>query len=406
MAIFGRDALITALQTLALDPALARGALRTLAEHQARDDDPFRDAEPGKIPHEIRHGPLARCGRLPYGRYYGSADATPLFLLALGEAVRWTGDLELARELLPAAEAALAWIDLFGDRDGDGFVEYERRSSGGLEHQGWKDSHDAVCFADGRPARGPIALCEVQGYVYAAKRAMARVYRRLGQAEPAGRLRAEAAALRERFNERFWLPEQGVFALGLDGEKRPIDAVASNAGQCLWAGIAKPDRAARLARRLLAEDLFSGWGVRTLSTRMAAYNPLSYHNGSVWPHDNALIAAGLARYGHAPEADAIIRAQLEAAAHFPEYRLPELFAGFPRGCGGFPVAYPRANAPQAWAAGAVILLAQTWLGLRPTRDGLRARPLPGAPRSHWRGLSFRGERVEILTTGTSARAGS
>src|SRR5438067_2860040 len=363
MAIFGRDSLITSLQTLALDPDLARGALRVLAEYQASAVDPFRDAEPGKIPHEIRHGRLSRRGTLPHGRYYGTVDATPLYLLTLAETVRWTGDLGLARELLPAAEAALGWIDHYGDRDGDGFVENERRSPHGLDNQGWKDSHDSVRFADGRPASGPIALCEVQGYVYAAKRSMARLYRRLGLGERAAQLRAEAARLRRRFNDRFWLPEREVFALGLDGDKRPIDAVSSNAGQCLWSGIAEPEKAARLAGRLLAEDLFSGWGVRTLSAEMAAYNPVSYHNGSVWPHDNALIAAGLARYGHAREASRIIRAQFEAASHFPDHRLPELFAGFPRREDHFLVNYLHANAPQAWAAGAVILMLQTWPGL-------------------------------------------
>jgi glycogen debranching enzyme len=396
MAIFGRDSLITGLQTLALDADFARGALASLAQHQSHHDDPFRDAEPGKIAHEIRQGRLSRLERVPHGRYFGTVDATPLFLVTLGETVRWTGDLALGRGLLPAAEEALTWIDRWGDLDGDGFVEYHKRSPQGLDNQGWKDSHDAIAFANGQPATGPIALCEVQGYVYWAKRAMAWLFGELEMPDRAAELRAEADRLRISFNQHFWLPEQQTFAVALDGEKRPVDAVTSNAGQCLWTGIADHGRATAVARRLFADDLFSGWGIRTLAAGMAAYNPLSYHNGSVWPHDNALIAAGLARYGFSREASRLIRAQLDATHHFERSRAPELFAGVPRHADEPPVPYPHANAPQAWAAGGVIMMAQTWLGASITLGQPYARPLPGAPRIDWHGFAFGENRYDIV----------
>jgi glycogen debranching enzyme len=395
MAVFGRDSLITGLQTLALGPDLALGALHALAREQATARDDFRDAEPGKIPHEIRHGVLARAGHVPHACYYGTVDATPLYLVLLAETWRWTGDLDLVRALLPAAEAALTWIDRHGDLDGDGFVEYERRSPRGLVNQGWKDSHDSVRFADGRPAEGPIALCEVQGYVYRAKLGLADLYHALGRRAEAADLRRRAAELRERFDAAFWMPDEGCYALALDGAKRQVDAVSSNAGQCLWAGIVPPERAPTLARRLLADDLWSGWGIRTLSTRMAAYNPISYHNGSVWPHDTSLIAAGLARYGFADEAVRVIDGLLAAAERFPEYRLPELFAGYPRRPYGVPVEYPDANAPQAWAAGAVVLMAQTLLGLAPGPRGLRCHPLPGTERLSLRAVPYHGEQHDM-----------
>jgi glycogen debranching enzyme len=395
MAVFGRDSLITGLQTLALGPDLALGALHALAREQATARDDFRDAEPGKIPHEIRHGVLARAGHLPHACYYGTVDATPLYLVLLAETWRWTGDLDSVRALLPTAEAALAWIDRHGDLDGDGFVEYQRRSPHGLANQGWKDSHDSIRFADGRPAEGPVALCEVQGYVYRAKLGLADLYCALGRRAEAAVLRCQAAELRERFDAAFWMPDEGCYALALDGAKRQVDAVSSNAGQCLWAGIVPPERAPILARRLLADDLWSGWGIRTLSTRMAAYNPISYHNGSVWPHDTSLIAAGLARYGFADEAVRVIDGLLAAAERFPEYRLPELFAGYPRRPYGVPVEYPDANSPQAWAAGAVVLMAQTLLGLAPGPRGLRSRPLPGVERLALRAVPYHGERRDV-----------
>lgn len=402
MAVFGRDALITALQTLIVDPTLAYGALRALSAYQAHEDDPFRDAEPGKIPHEIRHGRLSHRGKVPHSRYYGTADATPLFLTTLAETVRWTGDIDLAHEMLSAANEALAWIDHFGDLDGDGFVEYQRRSRQGLKNQGWKDSHDSINFANGRPAEGPIALCEVQGYVYQAKTGMAWLFRELGDHDRAATLAAEAALLRRRFNDAFWIEETGILALGLDGDKRPIDAVASNMGHCLWSGIVDRDKAAHVARRLLADDMFSGWGIRTLSSEMAVYNPISYHNGSIWPHDNAIIAAGLVNYGFRQDASRVIRGVMDAAGHFPLYRLPELFAGFSRGDDDFPVEYPQANAPQAWAAGTIILMAQSWLGVSLGTGGPRTRPLPGAPSMRWSGIRYRNQHVQLSSSGRTA----
>ena len=382
MAVFGRDSLIAGLQTLSLGPELALGALHTLAAEQAHEFDDFRDAEPGKIPHEIRHGVLARAGHVPHACYYGTIDATPLFLVLLAETWRWTNDPSLVRKLLPAARAALDWIDQRGDLDGDGFLEYRRRSPRGLENQGWKDSHDSVRFADGRPAGGPIALCEVQAYVYRAKVGMAQLYEALGQTAKAGTLRRQAEELRHRFDAAFWMPDERCYALALDGAKRRVDAVSSNAGQCLWSGIVLPERAGQLAQRLFEEDLWSGWGIRTLSTRMAAYNPISYHNGSIWPHDNSLIAAGLAAHGFENEASQIIQGLLAAAERFPEFRLPELFAGYPRRLNSAPVEYPNANGPQAWAAGAVILMAQTMLELAARQPAPRDRPLrrTGPPR--------------------------
>jgi glycogen debranching enzyme len=281
MAVFGRDSLITALQTLVIDQSLAYGALRALAAYQATENDTFRDAEPGKIPHEIRHGRLSHGGKVPHSRYYGTVDATPLFLITLAETTRWTNDLELARELLPAAEAALAWIEHHADLDGDGFVEYSRRSRQGLQNQGWKDSHDSVNFADGRPADGPIALCEVQGYVYRAHLGMAWLYRMLNQSASAKDQAMKAAELKRRFNKHFWIEDRKIIAMALDGDKRPVDTVTSNMGQCLWTGVVDRDKAAYVASRLMAEDMYSGWGVRTLSTAMSTYNPISYHNGSV-----------------------------------------------------------------------------------------------------------------------------
>jgi glycogen debranching enzyme len=395
MAVFGRDSLITGLQTLLLGPDLALGALHALAREQATVSDDFRDADPGKIPHEIRHGVLARAGHVPHACYYGTVDATPLSLVLLAETWRWTGDLELVRTLLPHAEAALTWIDRYGDSDGDGFVEYLRRSPHGLQNQGWKDSHDSVRFADGRLAEGAIALCEVQGYVYQGKLGMAELYDALDRRAEAAELRRQAKNLRRRFDEAFWMPDQDCYALALDGQKRQVDAVTSDAGQCLWSGIVLPKRARRLARRLMRDDLWSGWGIRTLSTEMAAYNPISYHNGSIWPHDTSLIAAGLARYGFREEANTIIQGLLAAAERFPSQRLPELFAGYPRRPNGSPIEYPNANAPQAWAAGAVVLMAQTLLGLEPSQRGLRSRPIGDPIALH--AVPYQGELLDVGT---------
>ncbi|MEE8163737.1 MAG: amylo-alpha-1,6-glucosidase, partial [Anaerolineae bacterium] len=302
MAVFGRDSIIAAIQTKLLGPDLMLGTLHTLASLQATASDGFREAKPGKIPHEVRLGELSVLEEVPHSRYYGSVDATPLFILLLWEAYQWTGDQELLRQFLPAAEAALRWIDRYGDIDQDGFVEYKRRTRQGLRNQGWKDSGDSINFANGRLAEGPIALAEVQGYVYDAKRKMANIYRALKATSRVRRLERQAQNLKEQFNDAFWMPEHGYYALALDGRKRQVDSIASNPGQCLWSGIVDEDKAGSVVERLMAPDMFSGWGTRTLSTEMARYNPLSYHNGSLWPHDNSLIAMGMARYGFFREA--------------------------------------------------------------------------------------------------------
>jgi glycogen debranching enzyme len=365
MTIFGRDTLITCLQTMLFGPELARGALRELAALQARADDASRDAEPGKIVHEVRRG---KATRKWFDRYYGTADATPLFLILLSEVWRWTDDAAFARELKQPALAALAWIDEYGDRDGDGFVEYQRRTERGLENQSWKDSGDSQRFHDGRTARGPIAPCEVQGYVYDAKRRISELAREVWrEPELASRLEREADDLRARFDEAYWVPHRGgYFALALDGEKQKVDSLCSNIGHLLWSGIVLPGRVEPIVDRLMGEHLWSGWGVRTMSTADAAYNPLSYHNGTVWPHDNSLCAAGLARHARWPELQRIVRAMLFAAGKFGN-QLPEVFAGFSRGETPFPVSYPTAARPQAWAAGTPVLLLQLLLGIQPDR---------------------------------------
>ena len=362
MTVFGRDTLITSLQTLIFGPELAVGALTALAELQARHDDPTADAEPGKIPHEVRRGKAAAAW---FPIYYGSADATPLFLVLLSEVWRWTGDTNLVVKLRDHALAALGWIDRFGDRDGDGFVEFERRTQRGLENQSWKDSGDSQRFHDGRVARGPICAVEIQGYVYDAKRRIAELARTVWHDDAlAVRLESEAVALATRFNEAFWLADRGAYALALDGQKRPVDALCSNIGHLLWSGIVPEERRTEVAQKLISGPLWSGWGVRTMSSDSAAYNPISYHNGTVWPHDTSLIAWGLATNGLHREADKIARALLDAAASF-DGSLPEVFAGFDRRETPFPVSYPTASRPQAWAAGAPILALQQILGLTP-----------------------------------------
>ncbi len=370
-ALFGRDSLITALLTLAWNPDLSAGTLRLLARYQGTRDDAWRDEEPGKILHELRTGELARTGRVPHTPYYGSIDATPLFLVLAAAYHDWTGDDALVRELLPHLEAALDWCHRWGDRDGDGYIEYARRSGLGLANQGWRDSGDGVLFQDGRLPDPPIALVEVQGYLYAAYRGMARLLRAIGDGNDgrASELDERAASLKERFNRDFWMPERGFYALGLDGRKGPIDAITSNPGQALWTDIVDEARAPAVAARLLSDDLFSGWGVRTLGRSAAAYNPLGYHLGTIWPHDNALIAAGLRRYGFAPEANRILAALYDAAQEFPDYRLPELFAGIARTSYGVPIGYPVACSPQAWAAATLPYLLTETLGLRPTGGG-------------------------------------
>ncbi|MBX5470249.1 MAG: amylo-alpha-1,6-glucosidase [Thermoleophilaceae bacterium] len=362
-APFGRDALVSSYECLLLNPRLARDTLIVLAALQADADEPWRDAEPGKILHELREGELARAGLVPHTPYYGTVDATPLFVMLAAAYWRWTADLETLSALRPALDAALEWIDRYGDGDGDGFVEYERRSPAGLLNQGWKDSDDALVHADGTLAQGPIALVEVQGYVFLAKLRIADVYDALGEPDRARALRAEAEALRAAFNEAFWNEEEGTFALALDGRKRQVASVTSNPGHCLYCGIVVPDKAAPLAERLMAPDMFSGWGVRTLSAQSPAYNPMSYHNGSVWPHDNAIVAAGLKRYGFGDAALRIATALFDVAARARDRRLPELFCGFERGAGADVVGYPVACMPQAWAAAAPFMLLQATLGI-------------------------------------------
>jgi len=363
MTIFGRDSLITSFQTVPFAPELSATTLRTLAMLQARAHDAFRDAEPGKIPHELRFGERTAFEDAPHSPYYGTADATPLFLILLEEYERWTGDRNLARSLEPEARAAVGWIDHHGDRDGDGYIEYERRNPTGLENQCWKDSWDSIAFADGTLADTPRATCELQGYAYDAKRRTARLAREVWN-DPAwaDELERQAADLKRRFNEDFWLPDRKFFAVGLDAHKRKIDSLTSNIGHLLWSGIADEEKAKACVDQLMGDALFSGWGVRTMARTEASYNPIGYHVGTVWPHDNSIIAWGLRRYGYGAEAGRIAYAMLEAAELFDD-RLPEAFAGYAREASGYPVEYPTACSPQAWASGTPLLLIRAMLGL-------------------------------------------
>jgi glycogen debranching enzyme len=373
MTVFGRDTLITCLQTLLFGPELARSALEVLSNLQAHEDVAELDAEPGKIVHEVRHGKAAKRW---FHAYYGTVDATPLYLILLSEVWRWTDDAALVRSFKEPARKALAWIDDWGDLDGDGFVEYHMRSSRGLDNQSWKDSGDSQRFADGRLAEPPIAPCEVQGYVYDAKLRTAELAREVWRdRELADRLERDAAELKARFDDAFWC-EGGYYALALDKDKRRVDSLTSNIGHLLWSGIVPDERAEELVDSLMGEALWSGWGVRTMSTANAGYNPLSYHNGTVWPHDNSLCAAGLARYQCWPELHRIVRRMLAASRHFG-HQLPEVFAGMPRADTPFPIKYPTAARPQAWAAGTPVLLLQLLLGLHADRS--KHRLLTTAP---------------------------
>jgi len=365
VALFGRDSLIVSLQTWPVYSDFARGTLDALGAAQATERDDYRDAEPGKILHELRLGELANLKLIPHTPYYGTADATPLYLIALHNTWCCTGDLELLRRHLPTAERCLEWIDRYGDRDGDGFQEYATRSAAGLENQSWKDSGDALVYPDGTLVKGPKALCELQGYVYDAWLRMAQIYDVLDDPAHAGTLRTKAAALFTRFNEAFWDEESGFYAFALDGEKKQVLSVASNPGHCLWSGIVPPERAGRVVARLMQSDMWSGWGIRTLSASHAAYNPFSYQKGAVWPHDNGLIAQGFKRYGYSAEAARVAFDVCEAGSFFRLNQLPELYAGLHRDDANFPVQYPGANVPQAWAAGAVFSLLQALLGLQP-----------------------------------------
>jgi glycogen debranching enzyme len=371
VALFGRDSLIVSLQTVLVYPDFARGALDVLGAYQAQQREDYRDAEPGKILHELRYGELAHFRLIPHTPYYGTSDATPLYLVALHVAWRSTGDRSLIEKHLRTAEGCLAWIDDYGDRDGDGLQEYQTRSSAGYENTGWKDSGDAVMYEDGTLVKGPKALCELQGYVYDAWLRMAEIYDEIGGHDRAKHLREKAAALFQKFNELFWNEELGFYAYTLDGGKKPVFSVASNPGHCLWSGIVRKDRAARVVARLMQPDMWSGWGIRTLSALHKSFNPYNYQTGAVWPHDNAIIAFGFRRYGFAAEAAAVARSISGAASHFLLNELPELYAGLQRENLSFPVQYIGANVPQAWAAGTPFVLLQAMLGIVP--DAPRGR---------------------------------
>jgi glycogen debranching enzyme len=402
MTVFGRDSLLTSWMAMLVDPDLALGTLQTLARFQGTDHHPITEEEPGRILHEMRFGESAHLSLGGGNVYYGSVDATPLFVMVLGELQRWGTRPAEVDALLPAADRALAWIDEHGDRDGDGYVEYQRTSDRGLVNQGWKDSWDAVAFADGRLADPPVALCEVQGYVYAALQARAHFATERGDEERAAQLRARAADLKARFNRDFWIEGAERFAMGLDRDKRPIDALTSNMGHCLWTGIIEEDRAPIVAKQLLGADMFTGWGVRTLATGMGRFNPISYHNGSVWPHDNALCAAGLMRYGLIDEAHRVMEGMIDAAAEFG-HRLPELFAGFSQSEYPFPVPYPTSCSPQAWAAASPLLMLRTLLRFEPDVRHARLHLAPVLP--EWvdtvrlDGVALMGGRLTIEASG-------
>jgi glycogen debranching enzyme len=398
--LFGRDSLITSFQMLSFVRGVAEQTLRLLAGRLGQEYNDERDEEPGKVLHELRVGEPAALGETPFARYYGSVDATPLFLCLLGRHADWSGNLELFRELRGPAEAALEWIDRYGDLDGDGLVEYRRRSPQGLVTQGWKDSADGIPYDDGEPLSAPVALVEVQGYVIRAKRLMARMFELDGDGARADRLLADASALEEAL-ERFWLPDAGCYAIGLDGEKRPGSGLTSNQGHLLWSNAVSDERARAIRDVLMSEDMFTGWGVRTLAQNHPAYNPVGYHTGSVWPHDSALIAFGLRRYGFDEDFTLIFEGLLEAASRFDDYRLPELFGGFSRAEFDEPVPYPVACQPQAWAAGSIPFLLKWGLGLSP--DALENRLAivrPSLPRWLNRveltGLALGNARIDLV----------
>ncbi|HEY3993704.1 MAG TPA: glycogen debranching N-terminal domain-containing protein [Ktedonobacteraceae bacterium] len=381
VTLFGRDSLLVSYQSMLVSSGFALGTLQRLAEYQATERDDWRDAQPGKILHEIRFGELAYLRSIPFTPYYGTADATILYLIVLSETYRWTGDRELLKAYRNVAEDCLAWIDQYGDLDGDGFQEYKTFSQPGYENLGWKDAKDAVVYADGSQVKQPKALCELQAYVYDAKIRMAEMYRALDDEPRADELLRQAQDLKQRFNERFWMEDEGCYAYGLDPEKKQITSIASNAGQCLWSGIADPDKAARTAHRLLQDDMWSGWGIRTLSAQNPAYNPLAYQRGSVWPQDNGIIAEGFKRYGLIKETHTVIRGIFDAIEHFEAFRPPEVFAGTRRrGTFDFPVLYPSgANIPQGWATGAIFHMLRTLLGLRADAPHRRLYVNPSLP---------------------------
>ncbi len=406
MALFGRDSLLTSYLSLVLGPRHALGTLRALARRQGSRVDPSTEEEPGRILHEARRGvdfPLAPGGS---GVYYGTADATPLFVVLLAELARWGVAADDVSALLPHADRALQWVETYGDRDGDGFVEYERMTPNGLVNQGWKDSYDAISFADGRLARPPLALCEVQGYAYAAYRARAELAEAAGDTATARHLATKADRLKAAFNDRFWLADEGWFAVSLDADKRPVDSLTSNIGHCLWSGIVDESVAPQVAERLMSPEMFSGWGVRTLATSMGAYNPMSYHNGSVWPHDSALVATGLMRYGFVESAQQVAAGVLDAAECF-EGRLPELLCGFDRSQYPTPIAYPTTCSPQAWASAAPLQLIRILAGLEPAMPRRLVELTPAWPRGRGvltiDGLVLGAHRTTLSVDANSAR---
>jgi glycogen debranching enzyme len=373
VTLFGRDSLITAYQMLAYHPLIAEQTLRLLAKYQGTREDDWRDEQPGKILHELRVGELARLNLIPHTPFYGTVDATPLFLLLIAEHARWSGTLDLFHELREPIDRALFWMDHYGDRHGETYLAYVSRTKERMINKGWKDSGNAIVNADGSLARPPIALAEVQGYAYAAKLGIADLFERAGERERAAQLRRDAARLRERFNRDFWMEEKDCYALALQADGRPAAVISSNPGQALWTGITDEDKARRTIRRLMQDDMFSGWGVRTLSSREAAYNPISYHRGTVWPHDNSIIAAGFRRYGADGDALRIFHGLADAAFYFPSHQLPELFCGFGRREYDIPINYPVACHPQAWASGTIPFLLITLLGLTPEAFDKRLR---------------------------------
>jgi glycogen debranching enzyme len=364
--MFGRDSIIAAYQSLMLNPRLATETLRVLAMHQGKEKNDWRDEEPGKILHEYREGEMTCAGEMPFGPYYGSVDATPLWLILLSETFNWTADEQLVKDMLPHAYRALEWIDSSGDLDGDGFVEYQRRSPKGLVNQGWKDSWDAILHRDGEPAKAPVALCEVQGYVYEAKYRMASLMRSFGDTRTADKLKKDATDMAKRFEKAFWMPKLGFYAMALDRDKRQTQVISSNAGQLLFTRMLPQERAKTITQRFMRSDMFSGWGWRTISRDERIFNPLSYHRGSIWPHDNSLIAHGMALYEFREPANRLFTALFQAALKFRDYRLPELFCGIERREHDDPVQYPVSCSPQAWASGAVFLLLMSALGIRPS----------------------------------------
>ncbi|WP_433272362.1 amylo-alpha-1,6-glucosidase [Actinosynnema sp. CS-041913] len=406
MTLFGRDSILASLMSLPIDPTLALGTVRILAHHQGTKVEPNSEEEPGRILHEMRFGADVSLALGGSNVYYGTADATPLFVVLLGELSRWGIDRDQVATMIPHADRALEWIERYGDRDGDGFVEYQRATGRGLVNQGWKDSWDGINFADGRIARGPIALCEVQGYVYAAYLARACLCDDFDDPAGARRWRDRAARLRELFNQRFWLPDLGRYAVALDGDKQPVDALTSNVGHCLWSGIVDEDNAARVAESLLAPEMFTGWGVRTLASDMGAYNPMSYHNGSVWPHDNALVADGLMRYGFVEGAQRVATAIFDAAEAFGG-GLPELLCGFDRADYREPIPYPTSCSPQAWASASPVHLLRVLLRVQPYAPGRRVWLAPVLPESFGPialdGVPMVGARVSMEIDGDDVR---